>query len=267
MFAFSALFSAVGLAAAFDDAVTRDAHNGRLNRQLATLAATEYGLPTLTPEGQPLNKSQALKLAADYRATLGRGVSRKPTVRRALGAMFDALALGLELGAPPAPDDVQGCASYAERLAALVARGGYLGDADAWASAIPGAVRKAKGEGEPAADDDSEPLQVQGKGEKSAQDAGTVSTGADYAAALALVLSGLAAGAYGDADKAALCIALGVAVGDAAPVSISEGIANAATLTVAAAENDALSVGELVDIRDAALRALEREAAAEAAPL
>lgn len=219
-FAFSALFSAVGIAAAFDDAVTRDAYNGRLNAQLARLLDAEYGIPALRPDGNPLGKPEALAMAKRYRDTLGKGASKSRRVRRALGAALDALALGLELGAPPADDDRAACEVYAAKLAGLVIAGGYLGDADAWQKAIPDPVRATKkAESADDADDADDAQQAQGKAEKPAQDAGTSTDAAGFAAALVTVLAGLNAGAYGDGDKAALRAALGVGIPDAAPVA------------------------------------------------
>lgn len=155
MFAFSTLFSAVGVAAAFDTAIATDAAQGRVNRPFAMLAAAEYGLPMLKADGNPIAKPQFLKLAQSYRDAKGKGHGIKGHKQLALwGAAFDAIALGLLLG-----ND-----ATEERMQALRDAGQYLGDLDAWQAATkPVAKPKTQpapkvGEPSPVATDQHAPI-------------------------------------------------------------------------------------------------------------
>lgn len=138
-FAFSALFSAVGVAAAFDDAIIADAAAGRVNRAFAMLAATEYGLPLVKADGNPVNKPAFLKLADAFRAADGKGHGVNGRNRRIeWGTALDAIALHLRAGATPTPEQVQ---AYTDA--------GQYRDGAAWAAAIPAPAPK-KAEGKPA---------------------------------------------------------------------------------------------------------------------
>lgn len=122
-FNYSALFTQTGVAAALDDLIDRDAAQGRVNRQLAMLAAAEYGLPLLKADGNPIDKRAFLKLAQSYRDAKGKGHGIRGHLRMSQwGAAFDAVSLGLMAGADPSPETVQ----------ALKDSGQYLGDAAAW---------------------------------------------------------------------------------------------------------------------------------------
>lgn len=137
-FAFSALFSAVGVAAAFDDAIIADAAAGRVNRAFAMLAATEYGLPLVKADGNPVNKPAFLKLADAFRAADGKGHGVNGRNRRIeWGTALDAIALHLRAGATPTPEQVQ---AYTDA--------GQYRDGAAWAAAIPAPTPK-KAEGKP----------------------------------------------------------------------------------------------------------------------
>lgn len=142
-FAFSALFAAANVAAAFDEAITTHAQSGRVHREFADLMAREYGLPLIRKVKQgiePVSKVDALKLADDYRADKGHTAYKIKGWRKqaAIGAALDALSLTLRLGADA--DEA--------RVAALIAQGLHLGGVDAWEARCKPAT---KAEGTPKA--------------------------------------------------------------------------------------------------------------------
>ena len=127
-FAYSSLFAAANVAAAFDEGIATHAMSGRVHREFANLMAMTYGLPlirTVKQGVEPVSKADALKLADDYRADSGHTAYKIKGWRKqaAVGAALDALSLSLRLGAD---------ADDAERVAALIAQGLHLGGVDAW---------------------------------------------------------------------------------------------------------------------------------------
>lgn len=90
MFKFSALFSAANVAAGFDANIEQDAKHGRVNFAFATLAADT--LPLVKADGNPLGKSDFLKLARAYRKEGGKGYVNGYLKRRTWGEALDVIA-------------------------------------------------------------------------------------------------------------------------------------------------------------------------------
>lgn len=226
-FSIASLFSTVGIAAAFDDAIAADAAHGRVNAQFARLAVAEYHLPMLKSDDNPINKAAFLKLADAYRANKGKGHGIKGhKLMAAWGAAFDTVALGLRAGADPT----------AEQVGALVDAGQYLSP-EAWAALTAPAVKPKKvaapkvGEPSPVNTDSKSPAKradaapsavtVSGAGVVAGEvvgvDAGVVadeaaSRGAvveiDLTAALDAVLLGLQTGAFTAEEVTLLAMAV-----------------------------------------------------------
>lgn len=189
-FPISSLFSAVGVAAAFDDAIAADAAHGRINAQFARLAVAEYGLPMLKADANPINKAAFLKLADSYRANKGKGHGIKGhKLMAAWGAAFDTMALGLRAGADPT----------AEQVGALVDAGQYLSP-EAWAAMTAPTVKPKKaaapkvGESSPVNTDSKSPAAR----EAAAPGPVTVSGAAVAAGEVLAVDAGAAAGVVAD---------------------------------------------------------------------
>ncbi len=96
---YARLFTAIALAAAFDDMVKQAANNGRVEHTFATLASTELGLPTLKADGKPVGKPAFLTLASEYREQVRFG-KRAGFAKRAqrvdIGVALDAIAAALD---------------------------------------------------------------------------------------------------------------------------------------------------------------------------
>lgn len=223
MFAFSSLFSAVAVAAAFDTAVQTQAANGRVPAMFATAAATEYGLPLVDKQGNPIGKPAFLKLAQAFRVNKGKGCGIKGHKKAAMmGAALDAIALALQLGAAPndeASDEER--AAYAARVATLTAAGGYLGDLAAWEAATAPAAKVAK----------AKPQQTQAAAEEESEAAApaaapaeTAAPAPDVSAAFNLTLAAIKTQALTAAqcrELAAALLAAGFDVGSLTPAALA----------------------------------------------
>ena len=190
-FAFSALFAAANVAAAFDEAITTHAMSGRVHREFANLMAMTYGLPlirTVKQGVEPVSKADALKLADDYRADNGHTAYKIKGWRKqaAIGAALDALSLTLRLGAD-ADDEA--------RVAALIAQGLHLGGVDAWEARCKPAT-KAEPKAEPKAVKAVKAVKADTKAETPQGDADADTVALTPAEAFELAMGAILAGAF-----------------------------------------------------------------------
>ena len=110
MFSFSSLFSTSFVSGAFDEAIERDAQNGRINAMLTNALANAYGLELPSSPGQAVKTiNELLMLPKAPKLASGPGAkAHAPAVAQALHALGAALhSAGKVKGLPilaPLPD-------------------------------------------------------------------------------------------------------------------------------------------------------------------
>lgn len=234
MFKFSALFSAVALAASFDDAIAADARNGRVNRAFALLAMSTYGFPLMKADDKPVGKPAFLKIASDYRALCraGKPCGVKGHILKAqIGEAFDSIAILLDARADVVADWAALVAPKAKAPAAPKAAPA----APAEASPTLTPVAEASGASETPAAPVAAPVVAPVVGSASLSAAGTVWSG----------LPGVTA-----EESALLLDHIGIAGGDAVGVDMGAALGESVELDVSAMVEsviDAIGAGLLTD--------------------
>ncbi len=224
LISFAALFSAVGVAAAFDDAVINDARNGRVFAPFAELVSAEYGIPLLAEgkanQWRPIGKTAFLAIAQGYRDDVRAGNPGPVKAwgkRVALGRALDLIAVTMH----PAAD--------------------VIGDEAAWEALKP--AKKASTKGTPAAVaggvvDTNSAAQGDDEGQEQPQAA---TLGVALADAYPVVLAALKAGALSAVQRACLVAALA----ETAPTYVEQARDAIDGLAVLSAQGDALTMADI----------------------